>query len=401
MPQSLLHKSADEIEASDIDRLIKGSVSEGRYIEYKRELPSNSDTDKKKLLAAVASFANTNGGTIVYGVDAPKGVPNPNMVGLDKLSDDAIADWDAEILRLNHIILSGLDPRIPAVDLRRITFDDGDSALVIRVNQSWIRPHIISFKDWCRFYARSSAGRYLMDIDEIRAAFLDAASVLEGIREFREERLSAFKSDEPPLEVNLGPKLLVHFVPFGALRPGQLVDLTPLNDSPPITLSESNSSAHPNLDGFISYRETRGEVRSYVQVFRNGIVEMGDRYAFALGEMLEREYVNAALLESRIVKATIRALHVLEGLGVAPPVLAAAALQDAKGYSVSSRVSGADGPATIPRQTADFGSVVFENLDETVPTILRPLLDNIYRSGGFPGSPSFDEHGHWTDPWHE
>lgn len=56
-------------------RCTSNAVSEGRTIDYKRELPGNSDGDKKEFLADVSSFANTSGGDLILGVDENAGVP--------------------------------------------------------------------------------------------------------------------------------------------------------------------------------------------------------------------------------------------------------------------------------------------------------------------------------------
>src|ERR1700730_8951120 len=100
----MIPKPLNEVTQADILALI-GQVSEGRTIDYKRELPGGSDADKKEFLADVSSFANTSGGDFILGLSESGGLPTA-IVGVTSM------DIDADILRMDGIILSGLDPRI-------------------------------------------------------------------------------------------------------------------------------------------------------------------------------------------------------------------------------------------------------------------------------------------------
>ena len=64
----MILKPLEQIAADHLPALITNAVSEGRTIDYKRELPGNSDGDKKEFLADVSSFANTSGGDLVFGM---------------------------------------------------------------------------------------------------------------------------------------------------------------------------------------------------------------------------------------------------------------------------------------------------------------------------------------------
>ena len=87
-----------------------------------------------EYLADVSSFANTAGGDIVIGMAATKGVPT----AFAPLS----VDPDAEILRLENIARSGLQPRISNLVVRAVPLTGG-CALLIRVPRSYNPPHRI------------------------------------------------------------------------------------------------------------------------------------------------------------------------------------------------------------------------------------------------------------------
>ncbi len=101
----MIQKPLDAISEDDLLALISNGVREGRAIDYKRELPGNSDGEKKEFLADVSSFANTSGGDLVFGIDEAQGLPT-------QLTGVRSANADLEIRRLDSILASGLDPRI-------------------------------------------------------------------------------------------------------------------------------------------------------------------------------------------------------------------------------------------------------------------------------------------------
>jgi hypothetical protein len=63
---TMIPKSLDEISGNDLDQLVEQSVPESTTLEYKRELPGNSDQDKKEFLADLTALANTQGGDLIF-----------------------------------------------------------------------------------------------------------------------------------------------------------------------------------------------------------------------------------------------------------------------------------------------------------------------------------------------
>jgi predicted HTH transcriptional regulator len=60
----------------DIEALISSELREGKRVDYKRDLPGNSESQKKEFLYDVSSFANTVGGDLIIGVEEENGVPS-------------------------------------------------------------------------------------------------------------------------------------------------------------------------------------------------------------------------------------------------------------------------------------------------------------------------------------
>jgi predicted HTH transcriptional regulator len=119
----MINRNVEQITKDDLQSLIDNKVTERKTMEYKQALPGNSDKQKKEFLADVSSFANASGGVLIYGITEDKKTGKPKaLVGLD------IVNIDQETLRLDNVIRTGLQPRLPAVNISPpITLDNSNS----------------------------------------------------------------------------------------------------------------------------------------------------------------------------------------------------------------------------------------------------------------------------------
>ena len=104
----MINKQIDEITEEDIENLILNKEREGKTIEYKRDFPDNTDKSKKKYLASIASFANSFGGDLIFGVEENRDTGEPtNHEGIE------CQNPDQDVLRLIQLIRDGIEPIIP------------------------------------------------------------------------------------------------------------------------------------------------------------------------------------------------------------------------------------------------------------------------------------------------
>src|SRR5579862_405400 len=141
----MLPRNIEEVTADHIASLLDNKVSERKVLEYKEELPQASDGAKKEFLGDVSSFANSSGGDIIYGIRDERdgtgkatGVPEA-VVGLSG------ANVSAEITRLESMMRDGIRPRIPNAHARGIEILGKGSVVLLRVEQSWLRPHMVTY----------------------------------------------------------------------------------------------------------------------------------------------------------------------------------------------------------------------------------------------------------------
>ena len=169
------NKTLEETTTADIEQLISDATPESDIFEYKQQLPGNGADDRREFLYDVVTSANTSGGFLIFGISEkrdsdgkPTGLP-------DRICGISSTNLAADVARLENLIRDGIAPRL--VDFVAKAFEcESGQVLVISIPQSWNSPHFVTFQQTNKFYARVSSGKYLMSIDEIRAAFARGAS---------------------------------------------------------------------------------------------------------------------------------------------------------------------------------------------------------------------------------
>lgn len=385
----------DSIDEAYLRSLIDGQVPEGRNLDYKETLPTGTSGDKKEFLADVSSFANAAGGLLIYGMKEEGSLPI-ELCGVRE------ADRDATILRLEQMIRTGVEPRIPGVGIEAVPLSSGGMSIVIRVPRSWAAPHMVSFEGSSKFWSRNSKGKYQLDVSEIRSAFLLSESAAARIRDFRIDRLAKLQTGEGPSPLNVKTMIVLHVVPIEAVTPGTPVDLS--------ILTKSNNAFRPiyarrnwghryDFDGIIIEQHTDdGAVDSYLQVFRNGALEAVDTQILRAnegnGSLME---IPSVLYEEQILEALPRLLEIERKLGIQPPVFVTLTLLGVKGYSMATKQS-LDGyrGEVIDRDLLALPEVMVEDFDVEPARLMKPAFDVLWNTCGFSGSRNYDAAGEFV-----
>jgi len=380
-----------DITEAHLGRLIEGQAAEALTIEYKRDTYGRNDQAKAEFLADVSSFANARGGDLLIGLDAPGGIPRAVV--------PFAGDGDAERLRLEQMARSGLEPRVSNLETRAIPVVGG-SVLILRVPRSYNGPHRVIFAGRNRFWARSSAGKYEPNVDELRALFALAPDLADRMRAFRFARVAAIAAHDTPVPLQDNWSLVLHVVPFSHfdLRPS--LSLSAVADHALYILPIG--ATHPdnrrfNFDGFLtlSYADQLGRQRAYVQVFRTGAIE-------AVANLREWSdgHIDIKELDDRIIHHTRIYATLLRECGAAPPYMVMASLVGVEGKLLgkNDRSWGTRGHL-LDRDQLHLGEVVLEEAPDGNPNCgmaLRPMLDQLANTAGHEASFSFDDSGNCT-----
>lgn len=160
----------------DILQLIENEVPEGRDLDYKRDI--NLD-DRKEFLFDLTSFANTTGGIIIYGVEEKKDTNSKNTGTIGKLTGIGQINEDQLKQQINSIVADGINPNLTPLQFKFLKVQDVQ-ILLIGISQNFGLPHMVVLNRTNKFYRRNTSGKYLMDVIELNAAFLQTASYRKG-----------------------------------------------------------------------------------------------------------------------------------------------------------------------------------------------------------------------------
>jgi len=257
-----------------------------------------------------------------------------------------------------------------------------------------------------RFYSRNSAGKYRLDVDELRNIFELSATVARRIRDFRAERLADIISGQTPVPLTNQPTLVLHIVPytsFDASITYDVVSLTRPYDQNYLRPLASASSILPrlNFDGVLTSETSaeEGLYDGYVQLFRNGIIEAVDSYILEPErrphDMTERKYLSADQYERALLEALPIYLATQEKLGVALPIFVMVSL-----LGVADRWV-----AFTARRAWNYGQVAIDKNNLLVPEVrldtfnpdpahaLKPVFDAVANAGGWYQSMNYNNEG--------
>jgi schlafen family protein len=383
----------DELAEGHLRALVDDAVAEGRSLEFKESVGTN-DEAKREFLYDVSSFANGPGGDLLLGVKEEDGVATA-LPGLPA------AQADTTILRLENLLRDGIEPRIPAVRMRPVAIDADKIVLVIRVPRSWSAPHMVTFQGLSRFYSRHSAGKYRLDVREIRAAFAASEGPRTFVRSFRSERLARLVADEGPVALLPNPKTVLHIIPLSASDPAITFDVMRLGGGAHSYFRPLYGTAwnwRINFDGVLAYAgdEEGGDARSYTQVFRNGILEGVEAVLPRRTCLGEKHKIPSLAFEKTLIEGLDLYAQLSGELGIAGPFAIALSLLDVRGLQMAVDARYFESGQTIDRDNLLTGETVVDDLPPP-DQALKPHFDAVWNAAGWSGSLNYDDDGRWHD----
>jgi hypothetical protein len=398
----LLLEDLDKINAQYLQSLCDQRCPESFSLDFKRDLPGNSDREKQEFLKDVCAMANSDGGDIVYGVEEVDGCAS----AVTSLSGEAP---DAAARRLRQILDAGLELRVPGIVLRQIDTAAG-YVLLVRVPASYDGPHCIRINANRRFVMRNGTSTTDMSYDQIRSAFDRTATLAERSRRFVAERLHAIAQHKTPTPVIAGPTWVLHIVPLSGIAERQSVNLREIHQgsfTDFIAKNWSGGSRSFNFDGLAIHPGGRNDdgYYSYVHIFRTGILEgaqLGGAKRQVDSNGPERAIVWSLSMSQYFHELASTFLRALKRWGFSGPALLKLALLNVQGFElgigeVFHQFSHgiADRPHLIPPE------VWIDAIDQSdVDAALRPSLDMIWQAFGQDRCLDFDETSGRYSPRH-
>ncbi len=177
----------------NIDDLFKYKIGESAFLDYKSELYGLNDSDKIKMLKHITSFANSNGGLIIFGIREEMGKP-VEVTGVDV--DDNYYD------SLQSLVYECIEPTIMNLEMKLIDYRN-KNLFLISIPNSDDKPHMFHYQKHREFYFRYGNKSIPMKYEDIKESFLDLSS----------RNISYLKSNlssNNPLHHPFNEKFLIH-----------------------------------------------------------------------------------------------------------------------------------------------------------------------------------------------
>lgn len=399
-------KRIEEVEEADLAKLVRDKQPESQSLDYKQELLLRPDPSE--FLADVTAFANTAGGYLVYGVmeerdvdGKPTGIPQA-LVGIKIPNHDQLG------LHIEGVLRQGVQPPLWGATPHMLKLTNGRSALIVSVPRSWASPHAVTVGGSMRFHGRTSRGKYPLDVSELRAAFLRSTSTGDQLSAIRSKWRYQWGENGSPMGHIGSARVILHLVPFSALDPGSppqdMGRMAALGDllKP---MSRFGVLRRFNADGLLVYSEERLPVGggwhpkgTYLQVFRNNILEYGDGVLLATSDESNRR-IQSEIFEQQVIDAVKRGLSILDAMNVALPIAVLLTLFGVSRYRMvqHNRRLEEDAPS-IDRGDVEAPDILIVEKTPNVGRVLKPAFDVIWNACGFQHSLNYRPDGEWEPP---
>lgn len=384
-------KSYNNIELDDIENLIKNQIQETKTLDYKREIKLNSDSEKKEFLNDVASFANTDGGILIYGVTEKKDENGQNTGFPEEICGIGEINFDKLKQKIELLILNSIEPNIPNIIIKQFIFGE-KNILFLGINKMNGLPRMVTFNHSNKFYKRNNSGKYLVDIYELNQLFMENIELTKELDNFRLERLENIKNKTSDKE-NSNSLVIVHIIPVNYFRQKHLsfIDHKILEDIREIGLLGNSNGLNyrHNLDGYLIITKNQNKITSYSQIFRNGIIELLTSQFSNINE--GKEYLYLPWMEKKILNQVKKILNFYKNWEISPPFSIYISILNTLNktiYSVNPYYT-----KTFTDKDLLIPDILINNFDENIDKVLKDAFDIIWQSVDIRESPSFNSNG--------
>lgn len=385
----MLDKRLEDTEIEDIKTLIGNDTAENRRLEYKRQLNITSVEEKQEFLRDVIAFANSNGGDIIFGIAENKNdAINYSIEGFD--IDETEDQLNQKII---NIVRDSTEPKLTNIHFKLIKYKDNKVIYIIRIPESILKPHRITFHTDSGFYVRTATGKQKMDVNDLRIAFGFANDIRTRIANYDNNRVAAISDELIAFYGEKRPSIIFHAYPFSALGGNSrytINELKYLCDKAGIWNFNGINGNRIVVDG-VQFGQGHLDNRNFGMLYlmNNGIIEAretsyfrsnwpdgyGGKYNGISYEALFNEW-------KELIGKIFKYYKLME---ISFPIVFTAQIIFAKNYEIQNQtmlLSGMTSPK-IDRDLLNLTAVTIDNLDCSVETILQPMLDSLWNASGY------------------
>lgn len=380
---NLFGKSLKDVTFDDLELLISGKVKESKIVDYKLLLKLDDDKAKVNMLKDFVAFANAQGGCLIYGIKEIDTYPT-EIVGF------RLKEYDSLIMQIQSLANTKIEPPIYSLHFKQIPITPRKSVLIIYVPKSWSALHRVNYQT-STFYFRQAGKNQSMDVYQIKQSMLMNQTYDKKIHDFIKERKKLILQENIPVNLSVGPKLLFHVLPIEPFLNNATYDLMHYFSHPLECPPVSNSSVEKflNMDGVVVTNGSKSQVYSYVQLFRNAVIEAGDTQVFN-----DQNRTIAFEIGSKLIHALEYYLNIFAHFKINSSLYIAMSIMNAKGYKITLPES-QDNVRAIDRDQIMFDTYVHSGSLSEVESALRPLFSLFFNTFGVPKNLYYDASGNF------
>lgn len=394
----IVGKNPNDLDLTDIDRLIENQVPESKTLDYKSELKIEKGDDRKEFLADISAFINTEGGSLIFGIKEQKDSKGQNLGIPDSKTPITIENLDKLTQQLEDLVRNNLEPRVGNIGINPIQVEDDKYILVISTRKTFGLPHMVTFKASNKFYKRRNSGKYLVDVYELQSAFVQSLENREQAERFRQTRVSRVRNLEFIPNLDVFGSYFLHVIPINNLE--YEIDFT--NQATLNLLKEklkpirsSGWDYRHNLEGFMTFSSKEQKTPySYSQIFRNGVLEFYTSHIHyprqGNPEILD---VFGQLLENVTIDYVRKSFGIFEHFQIEPPYIVMVSLFDIKDSILLYQDGWQNTSMPINNDKLLLPPIVIYDQQADLPKELKKIFDILWQTGNVPKSPFYDESG--------
>lgn len=266
-----------------LEEIIKEKISESDTLEFKDfcftdgKLNSLEQSKISTLLKEICAFANYNGGKIIIGIKEDKD-HNPSDFSDTGVNEITFEKWEQS---LRSKLSVSIIPSLYGIKLEYIVIDKDKNCIVIDVPRSVIKPHAFNTGSNHEFYIRNGNTSIRMKYNDLKNSF-DALNLKQQKLEFfRDDRIASILNDEIDESLTTSPLLLIHIYPEISLDESTYINLINCETNLNLELLNNNGISryrNYNADGFMKSERDNNGLLSYIQIFTNGVLEIGENH---------------------------------------------------------------------------------------------------------------------------
>jgi hypothetical protein len=259
-------KPLKDLEFVDIEQLKSNKTCESDILDYKEQLLKDED-----LLKHVSSFANNQGGYLIFGVkETGKGGYPEEILGIDRNQVNKE--------RIEQVILSSIQPRLD-VKIQQIDHQDPSKVfVVIQIPNSYLKPHMNRQGD--RFYKRYNFEAMPMTEIEVNDAYKRRFTGYQEVESYLSKLfdIKGFKSPQIIGQIAVIPTTLRRMVETSNMK--EFEWMNQLSFKPKERYLPSPTWT-PSSNGIKSqFLDKDGHVLENLEIHRNGCVHYINAYLF-------------------------------------------------------------------------------------------------------------------------